>query len=102
MYKMSKNYIFVLIFICIIAVVSVRVYYSNRKQYNEEYNGDYGKNYGNSDILYCKVYNCPLEALINSDYCFEHKCVNGSCNNRATKCIDYLRFCSECAKRAER
>ena len=42
---------------------------------------------------YCSVPDCPKEHSRRSDYCFEHKCMNSSCNNRATYSYGY---CSKC------
>ena len=42
---------------------------------------------------YCSVDGCPKEHSRYSDYCFQHKCTNSSCNNKGIS--DYY-YCSEC------
>ncbi len=42
---------------------------------------------------YCSVSGCPKEHSRYSNYCYEHKCLNSSCNNKATSSYGY---CSKC------
>lgn len=47
---------------------------------------------------YCSVSGCPKEAARSADYCYQHKCSNYSCTNRA---IDDYSYCMECIERAQ-
>ena len=47
---------------------------------------------------YCAVANCPAEHSRYSNYCFEHKCMNKSCNNRSTGRYQY---CVKCLNKGE-
>ena len=46
---------------------------------------------------YCAVPDCPAESSRFSDYCFEHKCINSSCNNKG---VDSYYYCSKCLNKA--
>ena len=48
---------------------------------------------------YCKVDGCPAEAMMDSDYCYSHKCINPHCKNRH---LDGFSFCEQCLDRANR
>lgn len=52
---------------------------------------------GTSGTKYCKVSGCPSESAIDAKYCYEHKCVNYSCKNRA---IGSYSYCKKCIERA--
>ena len=51
------------------------------------------------ETQYCSVSGCPNESSMRSNYCYEHKCFNSNCSNRAIKSYDY---CRECWERASR
>ena len=44
---------------------------------------------------YCSVTGCPKESASGADYCYEHKCSNFSCTNRAAGSYSYCRKCLE-------
>ena len=46
---------------------------------------------------YCTVPGCPAESASGADYCYQHKCANFSCSNRA---IQKYGYCEKCIKRA--
>lgn len=46
---------------------------------------------------YCTVPGCPKESARGADYCYQHKCLNFNCTNRAIK--DYY-YCKSCLERA--
>lgn len=48
-------------------------------------------------VEYCSVSGCPKESFSRSDYCPEHKCLNGSCKNKAIQSYSY---CTKCIERA--
>lgn len=47
---------------------------------------------------YCSVSGCPKETSLQSDYCYQHKCMNTNCQNRSTGSYTY---CIECFERAQ-
>ncbi len=47
---------------------------------------------------YCSVSGCPKESARGADYCYEHKCSNTSCSNKAINSYSYCKKCIERAK----
>lgn len=57
--------------------------------------------FGDSGPSYCAIQGCAHEPAIGSDYCYMHKCYNGSCKNGAEiRLPGSGYFCSECAENA--